>query len=77
MLSSFRLPFRFTKEDIMDMPATEEQIRNLAYRLWEEAGSPEGRPDEFWLTAQQQLANEPGIAPESAGTIAHDPAVSK
>lgn len=45
----------------MNTPATEEQIRNLAFRLWEEAGSPEGRSDEFWLQAKQKLANEPGM----------------
>lgn len=31
----------------MNLPATEEQIRSLAYRLWEEAGSPEGRSQDF------------------------------
>ncbi|WP_250437876.1 DUF2934 domain-containing protein [Caballeronia sp. ATUFL_F2_KS9A] len=45
----------------MDVPASEEQIRALAYRLWEEAGGPEGRSDEFWIVAQQQLATEPGM----------------
>ena len=42
----------------MDVPATEEQIRALAYRLWEEAGSPEGRADEFWAQARQQLGTD-------------------
>lgn len=28
----------------MDVPMTEEQIRSLAHRLWEEAGSPDRRP---------------------------------
>ena len=39
----------------MDAPATEEQVRTLAYHLWEEAGSPEGRADEFWAQALKQL----------------------
>ncbi|SAK73945.1 hypothetical protein AWB80_04192 [Caballeronia pedi] len=44
----------------MDVPANEEHIQTLAYRLWEEAGCPDGRSDEFWILAQQQLAKEPG-----------------
>ncbi|WP_371884357.1 DUF2934 domain-containing protein [Caballeronia sp. S22] len=51
--------FRF-KEAMMEVPANEEQIQTLAYRLWEEAGCPEGRSDEFWVLAQQQLEKEPG-----------------
>lgn len=31
-------------------------IKDLAYRLWEEAGRPEGRDEEFWLAAEAQLA---------------------
>ncbi|SAK75202.1 hypothetical protein AWB76_04869 [Caballeronia temeraria] len=42
----------------MDAPVTEEQVRALAYRLWEEAGSPEGRSDEFWALAAERLGIE-------------------
>ncbi|SAK77744.1 hypothetical protein AWB77_03682 [Caballeronia fortuita] len=60
----------------MNVPATEEQIRALAYRLWEEAGGPEGRSGDFWVMAQQKLASEPGMGhnelqdqpPEAQGT---------
>jgi hypothetical protein len=45
----------------MDTPPTEERIRALAYRLWEEAGVPEGRSGDFWVMAQRQLASEPGM----------------
>ncbi|KAK43922.1 MULTISPECIES: DUF2934 domain-containing protein [Burkholderiaceae] len=45
----------------MNTSATEEQIRALAYRLWEEAGSPEGRSTDFWVIAEQQLARELGM----------------
>ncbi|MDR5763165.1 MULTISPECIES: DUF2934 domain-containing protein [unclassified Caballeronia] len=45
----------------MNVPTTEEQIRALAHRLWEEAGRPEGRSEDFWILAQQQLASEPGM----------------
>ena len=34
---------------------TEEQIRKRAFELWEQAGKPEGRDDEFWDQAQREL----------------------
>ena len=34
---------------------TEEQIRVRAHQLWEAAGSPEGREDEFWHEAEREL----------------------
>lgn len=45
----------------------EHSLRQLAYRLWEEAGCPEGRADEFWYTALEVLAAEsrPPEAPEA------------
>jgi hypothetical protein len=42
----------------MDVPATEEQIRSLAYSLWEEAGCPEGQAEAFWAKAEEQLGVE-------------------
>ena len=39
----------------MQPPVTEEQVRTVAYRLWEEAGCPEGKADEFWDRARQEL----------------------
>lgn len=30
-------------------------VRNLAYNLWEQAGRPEGRDQEFWLEAERLL----------------------
>jgi hypothetical protein len=38
----------------MDRP-TEEQIRERAHQLWEAAGKPEGRQDEFWQQAEREL----------------------
>ncbi|MDR5763221.1 DUF2934 domain-containing protein [Caballeronia sp. LZ035] len=49
----------------MNESPAEERIEELAYRLWEEAGSPDGRSDEFWHQAQRQLAKEPGIGSEA------------
>jgi len=37
------------------MSAMEEVIRKLAYELWEQAGRPDGRSDEFWFTARIEL----------------------
>jgi len=35
-----------------------DEIRARAYKLWEEAGQPNGRIDEFWFQAEQQLNEE-------------------
>ena len=34
------------------MSASERMIRELAYELWEHAGRPDGRSDEFWFAAR-------------------------
>ena len=38
--------------------ASEEQIRNYAHQLWEKAGCPEGRDQEFWHAAEVELNAE-------------------
>jgi hypothetical protein len=35
---------------------TEEEVREKAYTLWEEAGRPEGDGVEFWVRAERELA---------------------
>ena len=42
------------RERAMDKP-TEEQIRQHAHELWEQAGRPEGREAEFWHQAEREL----------------------
>ena len=37
--------------------ATEEKIRELAYFKWQTAGSPPGDGVEFWVEAENELAN--------------------
>jgi hypothetical protein len=37
------------------MQNMELAIRERAYYLWQEAGSPEGNSDAFWLSAQREL----------------------
>ena len=36
----------------------EDAIRRRAYELWEEAGCPEGRSDEFWHAARDELKDD-------------------
>ena len=45
------------------MTLTDEQIRTRAHQLWEQAGSPEGREQEFWHLAEQELQNEDKSSP--------------
>jgi Protein of unknown function (DUF2934) len=33
-------------------------IQERAHRLWEEAGCPDGRGEEFWLEAERQIKEE-------------------
>ncbi len=37
------------------MSAMEKVVRELAYELWEHAGRPDGRSDEFWFAARFEL----------------------
>jgi hypothetical protein len=37
------------------MSSIEETVRRRAYELWEQAGQPEGRSEEFWLAAIAEL----------------------
>ena len=44
---------------------SEEEIRARAHELWEQAGKPEGREDEFWLLAEKDLSERSRDQPES------------
>lgn len=37
------------------MTDAEREVRERAYVLWEQAGRPEGRSEEFWFLAQQEM----------------------
>lgn len=41
----------------MDKPS-DEAIRDRAYALWVEAGSPEGDDERFWHEAERQLSGD-------------------
>lgn len=35
-----------------------DKIRDRAYQLWDRAGQPEGREQDFWYQAERELAEE-------------------
>ena len=42
------------------MNSTEQMIREQAYELWDLAGRPDGRSDEFWFAAKAEFEREEG-----------------
>jgi hypothetical protein len=36
----------------------EQAVRERAYAIWEREGRPEGRAEQFWRTAEQELRAE-------------------
>jgi hypothetical protein len=36
---------------------TEKEIMERAYEIWERNGRPEGRENDFWYQAEQELRN--------------------
>jgi hypothetical protein len=42
---------------------TEKEIKNRAYEIWERNGRPEGKEDEFWQLAEQELRSEDKSSP--------------
>jgi hypothetical protein len=43
--------------------STAQEIMKRACELWEQHGKPEGRQDEFWQLAEQELRNEDKSSP--------------
>ena len=50
------------RNDAMPNP-TKEQIIAHAYHLWQKAGEPAGRDEEFYHQAEQELRNEDASSP--------------
>lgn len=48
---------------------TEEQIRIRAHQLWDLAGRPEGREDEFWHEAERELKGGTDNSDEKSETF--------
>ncbi|WP_083988742.1 DUF2934 domain-containing protein [Devosia geojensis] len=46
----------------MQTPATDEQIRLRAYQIWETEGRPEGRAEEHWQQASDEVTLSRGDA---------------
>jgi Protein of unknown function (DUF2934) len=44
---------------------TEKEIKTRAYEIWERNGKPEGKEDEFWQQAEQELRNEANFHPSA------------
>jgi hypothetical protein len=44
---------------------TDKEIKNRAYEIWERNGKPEGKEDEFWQQAEQELRNEDKSSPSA------------
>ncbi|KVH09089.1 hypothetical protein WS84_19425 [Burkholderia anthina] len=51
----------------------ETQVRERAYRLWQADGAPDGRADEYWQRAEQQLDAEGRSADGRVGQTADSP----
>ena len=47
----------------------DKEIRSLAYRLYEDAGRPEGRADEHWATAEQIIRSRHTSRPDRPSRI--------
>ncbi len=51
----------------------EERIRQRAHALWSEAGRPEGRAEEFWHRARQEIDLAARAPQEFAGETGASP----
>jgi hypothetical protein len=48
---------------------TDDQIRIRARQLWEQAGKPAGRDDEFWYRAERELKEMDEVAKEDPPSV--------
>lgn len=48
------------------MSADQDQIKDVAYRLWQDAGQPHGRDQEFWFAAEASVKTKPAKAKAAA-----------
>lgn len=47
----------------------EVRIRERAYEIWNAQGCPDGRADEYWLTAEREILTVPAMkSPPSRAT---------
>jgi hypothetical protein len=50
------------KEVVMENP-TKEKVIHRAYELWEQAGKPEGKDEDFYHQAEQELRDADKSSP--------------
>jgi Protein of unknown function (DUF2934) len=55
-------------------PEREAQVRERAYRLWEEEGRPHGRDVEYWERAREFVAAERNRTSAAPEIVSPDPA---
>ncbi|ODT79516.1 MAG: hypothetical protein ABS76_20290 [Pelagibacterium sp. SCN 64-44] len=53
----------------------QEKIRDRAYQLWDRAGQPEGREEEFWYEAERELAENQDVDSSAAAADIEAPRV--
>lgn len=44
---------------------SEHEVRQRAFEIWEQRGTPEGYDAEFWLTAERELKGEDKASSDS------------
>ena len=60
-----------------DREERERLIRDLAYKLWEEAGCQEGQEKDFWYAARRSLDASPEGDPLTSPNISTDTAIER
>jgi hypothetical protein len=54
----------------------QDKVRDRAFQLWDEAGQPDGREQEFWYQAERELAEADEVdSSEDAAKIDLPPVV--
>jgi hypothetical protein len=61
-----RQKLQFGSLEEMDKPTTEKLLKR-AYEIWEKNNKPEGRDEEFYHQAEQELRNEDGSSVAHTG----------
>ena len=49
------------------MDTLEKVVRERAYELWDQAGRPKGRSDEFWFAARAEFERKDGTQERQLG----------
>ena len=59
-----------TKSNKKDKTINEDYIRVAAYYIWEQEGRPQGRAEEFWIRACDQLLAPKAATKKKPATVA-------